>query len=296
MIPMFRGWFSFSPGGAEDFLAMAYKFLSRLPETMGSEDICSVVVLGSAARSSDFVQGVSDIDVLVLVKKAPEKRLYHLDFMGTRVDVTVFTPEELDLLIEDGAPLGFMLKYSVVLLDRGCLAIIRSKPRITEYTRKTLRRSILAALRLAIENYYMNKPRKSASHLYHSIRHLARYLYSLSGDVEGFPISDEEMLSRSPGDLRKLLKGLIEMRRKETNIDELRNAIEESIELVTRKLSLEKTGIDAIERLSSRPLAVVACEDYKWLAFHVEILSHTGLKRLKLRGSEAVEIEDILCD
>lgn len=96
-------------GSTEDFLAMAYRFLSRLPEIMGLEDICSVVVFGSAARPSDFVLGVSDIDVLVLVKKALGKRLHHLDFMGTEIDVAIFTPEELDLLIENGAPLGFML-------------------------------------------------------------------------------------------------------------------------------------------------------------------------------------------
>jgi hypothetical protein len=72
--------------------------------------------------------------------------------------------------------------------------MIRSRPRITEYTRRILRRSVLTALGLAIESYYIDMPRESASHLYHSIRHLIRYLYSLSGDAEGFPISDEELL------------------------------------------------------------------------------------------------------
>lgn len=283
-------------GSTENFPAMAYRFLSKLPEIIGLEEVCSVVVFGSAARPSDFVLGVSNIYVLVLVKKALGKRLHHLDFMGTEVDVAFFTPEELDLLIENGAPLDFMFGYSVILLDRGCLATIRSRPRITEYTRKTLRRSIFVALGLTIENYYLNILRKSASHLYHLIRHLARYLYSLSRDVEGFPVSDEELLSQSPEDLRKLLKRLIEMRRKEINIYELRNAVEESIELITKMLSLEKTGIDAIKSLPNKALTVVACEDDRWLIFHVEIPSRTDLKRLKLRGSEAIEIENILCD
>jgi len=79
-------------------------------------------------------------------------------------------------------------------------------------------------------------------------------------------------------------------------MNELREAIEETIELVTKKLGLKKTGIDVLERLSSKPLIVVACENDGWLVFHVEITGETGLKRLRLRGTDVIEIEDILCD
>jgi predicted nucleotidyltransferase len=75
------------------------------------------VIFGSAARSSDFVLGVSDIDVLVLVRETPKRRVYHLDFIDTKVHVQLFTPEELDQTIEKGCLLGFMLRYSVVVLD-----------------------------------------------------------------------------------------------------------------------------------------------------------------------------------
>jgi predicted nucleotidyltransferase len=201
MILMSWRLFMFPGEDVKNFLRAAYEFLSELPNIIVSEDVCSIVVFGSAARPSDFVPGVSDIDVLVLVKRAPERRVYNLDFMDTRVYVELFTPEELDQMIEKGSPLGFMLKYSVVLLDQGCLSMVRSRPRITEYTVKTLRRSVLVALGLAVESYYMEMPRESASHLYHSVRHLIRYLYSLSGDAEGFPVLDEELLLRSPEDL-----------------------------------------------------------------------------------------------
>jgi predicted nucleotidyltransferase len=289
-------WFMPSGEGVKDFLRMVYEFLSELPNIIVSEDVCSVVVFGSAARPSDFVPGVSDIDVLVLVKKTPKRRVYNLDFMDTRVHVELFTPEDLDRMIESGSLLGFMLKYSVVLLDRGCLPTVRSRPRITEYTIKTLRRSVLVALGLAVENYYIEMFRESASHLYHSIRHLIRYLYSLSGDVEGFPVSDEELLLRSPEDVRGIFKKLIEMRRREIDANELREAIEETIELITKKLGLKKTGIDALGRLPGKPFTVVACENNDWLVFHVEITSEIGLKKLKLRGADVVEIENILCD
>jgi predicted nucleotidyltransferase len=280
----------------KNFLRRVYEFLSELPNIIVSEDVCSVIVFGSAARPSDFVPGVSDIDVLVLVRKAPKRRVYDLGFMDTRVHLELFTPEELDRMVKEGSPLGFMIRYSVVLLDRGCLSMIRSRPRITEYTIRILRRSVLVALGLAIESYYIGMPRESASHLYHSMRHLIRYLYSLSGDAEGFPVSDEELLSQGPEDLRSSFKKLIEMRRGETDANELRETIEEAVELIARKLGLKKTGIDVLENLPDRPLMVVACENGDWLVFHVEIASEAGLKKLRLRGSDVIEIESTLCN
>ena len=280
----------------KNFLSTAYEFLSELPNIIVSEDVCSIVVIGSAARPSDFAPGVSNIDVIVLVREAPKRRVYRLDFMDTKVHVQLFTPEELDQMIEKGYLLGFMFRYSVILLDRGCLSMIRSRPRITEYTIKILRRYVLAALGLAIESYYMEMPRKSASQLYHSIRHLIRYLYALSGDAEGFPVSDEELLVRSPEDLRSLFRKLIEMRRREISMDELKEAIEEVIDAIARKLGLKKTGIEALEKLPSKPLMVVACEDSNWLVFHVEVKRGEGLKILKLRGDSVTEIENIFCD
>ena len=41
--------------------------------------------------------------------------------MGIRIYVRLFTLEELDKMIGEGFLLGFMLKYLVVLLNRGCL-------------------------------------------------------------------------------------------------------------------------------------------------------------------------------
>jgi predicted nucleotidyltransferase len=54
---------------------MTYELLSELPNIIVSEDACSIAVSGSAARPSNFVLGVSDVDVLVLVKK-PRRDVY----------------------------------------------------------------------------------------------------------------------------------------------------------------------------------------------------------------------------
>ena len=86
------------------------------------------------------------------------------------------------------------------------------------------------------------------------------------------------------------------MRRREIDVNELREAIEETVELVTKELGLKKTGIDVLEKLLGKPLIVVACENDGWLVFHVEIASETGLKKLRLRGTDIIEVENILCD
>jgi hypothetical protein len=174
--------------------------------------------------------------------------------------------------------------------------MVRSRPRVTEFTVRSLRRSTLAALGLAIECFYLGMLKESTSHLYHSIRHLIRYLYTLSGDAKGFPVSDEELLVRSPEDLRSLFRKLIEMRRRETDVNELRQAIEEAIDAIARKLGLKKTGIEALEKLPSKPLTVVACEDSDWLAFHVEVKREEEIKILKLRGDSVTEIDRVFCD
>jgi len=86
--------------------------------------------------------------------------------MDTEIHVLLFTPEGLGRVIGEGSLLGFVLKYSVVVLDRGCLSMVRSRPRVTEFTTRTLRRSILAALGLAIERFCLEMLRELASHLY----------------------------------------------------------------------------------------------------------------------------------
>jgi len=43
--------------------------------------------------------------------------------------------------------------------------------------------------------------------------------------------------------------------------------------VITRKLGLKKTGIEELEKLPSKPLMVVACEDNNWLVFCVGAVS-----------------------
>ena len=57
--------------------------------------------------------------------------------------------------------------------------MVRSKPRITEFTVRSLRRPTLAALGLAIESSYLGMLKEPVSRLHHSMRRLIRDLYTL---------------------------------------------------------------------------------------------------------------------
>jgi hypothetical protein len=56
--------------------------------------------------------------------------------------------------------------------------MVRSKPRITEFTARPPRRSTLASLDVAIESFHLGVLKESVSYLHHSIRRLIRYLYT----------------------------------------------------------------------------------------------------------------------
>ena len=82
--------------------------------------------------------------------------------------------------------------------------------KITEHTRRMLRKSIFAALGLALESYYLlEEYTKALSHLYHSLRHLIRYKASFKGFV---PVSDREVCNVCDSEeLRMLYKALLKL-------------------------------------------------------------------------------------
>jgi len=141
-------------------LERVYETLRGLPRAMeGFADVRSIVVFGSAARPEDFVEGVSDVDVLVLAAGEPRERHCTLELgEGLRVEVVVLKPEELVKLAEEGDPLAFMVERGVVVADDGTFASLRLEPRVTGRTVSVLRRSAVVALGLALENLLRGDP------------------------------------------------------------------------------------------------------------------------------------------
>jgi len=105
-----------------------------------------------------------------------------------------------------------MLRRGIVLYDDGTYRSIPKEVKITDITRKVLRRSAVVALGLAIEKYLQGSYLRSVSHLYHSVRHLIRYKFSLRGRAENFPISDREVLEKAEN-LKEVFLKLVKMRR-----------------------------------------------------------------------------------
>lgn len=259
----------------------------------GFKDVCSVIIFGSAARPEDFVIGVSDVDVLVLTVDEPETRRYGFTVYDLRVDVTVFSMDEFNRLVEHGHPLVFMLKYSSVIYDAGCFKhVLELKPTVTEYTKQVLRRSIFAALGLALESYYVLKNyRKAVSHLYHSIRHMIRYK-ALSRGV--FPISDREVYEYCKSSLRDMYMALSNARRRERfREDELKELINKAIILIGKELNIKTVSIKDLEKIAGRDIyLIMAMESNNHLIFRVGFYDDER-KVIEIKDGEIREINNI---
>jgi predicted nucleotidyltransferase len=276
-----------------EYLRMVYNAVMEIltsPNVL--ENSCSIVVFGSAARPEDFVLGVSDVDVLVLTKDPPKRRWYEFTVFNSTVNVTVFTINEFKRLIKLGDPLVFMLKYSVILHDKCSKTILRAKPKITKYTKYVLRRSVFAALGLALENYYiLENYKRATSHLYHSVRHLARYKSLSKGEL---PISDREVYGCSRQQLKNLYLTLSNARRREIGRGELRNLISRVVKLVARELNLKATSLNSLENEIKEDTYIInAGESDSYIVFRVERYEDGRRKIIEIKDEEVREVNNV---
>jgi len=248
----------------------------------------SIILYGSACRDEDFVPGVSDVDLLIIADKPSGDYLeFYID--KSRVDATVLTVKSVKTVFESGHPLSFMLKRGIVLYDDGTYESIPKEVRITDMTKRVLRRSAIVALGLAMESYFHELYLKSVSHLYHSVRHLIRYNFSLSGRAEDFPVSDGEV-SEKAGSLKEVFLKLVRMRRTSPEREDVRKAIDEVIRVISGGLKLRSAMLSDIERFRGIT-ELVACEENGNLIFRIR--SADG--KFEIREGEIRSIESILC-
>lgn len=270
-----------------------YAFVRELPRLL-EEDVRSVIVFGSAARSEDFVPGLSDVDVLVLVEGLPRRRYYYFDVEGHEVNVVVYTFDELLALYSAGDPLAHMLRHSLVVYDSGLAEALPAEAEVTGHTLRALRRSVFAALGLAVEKYFAGFYREAASHVYHSARYLARYDCVLRGGQ--FPVSDAEVRDAASGELEALFLSSFEARKREVTRVEAAALIERAIDVLCRYLGLKPTTLRQLEAAAwGDALTVMACEEAGSLVFKVERYLENGLKILKVRGEGVEEAENLVC-
>lgn len=277
----------------EGLLERIRGFAKELPEALNVE-AKAVIVFGSAARPSDFVPGLSDVDVAVIVEGEPIQRSYTIERLGHRFEISIWTLEEVLKLYEEGDPLAHMLSRGVFVYDDGVSKLLPPCAKVTVRTAAVLRRSAIVALGLALENYFVGDLRKAVSHLYHSLRHLIRYLRAVEGAP--LPISNEEVLAASPMELRGLVKDLIARRGEETlSPSEVRSAIEKAIQAVCRFLSLKPPALSKLEALVGALSVVAACEEEGHLTFRAELITDKGFSIVRIRGESVEEVNDIFC-
>jgi len=248
--------------------------------------LCCLVVFGSAARPEDFVKGLSDVDVLALTEDRPERRHYFFKALDSEVHAVVFAVDEFRELVEHGDPLAFMMKHRIEL--HGSIDDLLVNLKITERTAEVLRGSALAALGLALEHYYVLRDHvKALSHLYHSVRHVARYKASLRGV---FPVSDEEVLRECVDEqLRSLYWRLVKARRSEVDAGSLRCLMREAVSLISSELGIKEASLEKLEEVAAGgAVMVTASEENGCLAFKVEVFN--GDRRvLEVVGDEVRE-------
>jgi len=273
-------------------LEQVHELLRELPRLLeGAEDVRSVIVFGSAARPEDFVEGVSDVDVLVLVAGEPRERHYTLELEGQRVDIVVLRAEELARLAEEGDPLAFMVERGLVLVNDGTFSRLELKPRVTERTVSVLRRSAVVALGLALENLLRGNPLRAVHHAYHAVRHAVRCKAALaSGYV---PISDREVSSTGCG-AAQAFTTLASMRRRQVSRQEAEQALELAVAAVAAELGLAAPKLSDLAGLEGEVVAAWAGEEGGGLTFTVVCLGEKGEKVYRLTAgglhSESVEL------
>lgn len=271
---------------------ICYVVKNTILNVMDKDNLYCITVFGSAARPEDFVIDVSDVDVLVLTVGKPEKRFYSFVAYNSEVNVVILTINEFKKLVKIGDPLAFMLKYRVELYGK-CVGNMLSNLRITEHTRRVLRRSIFAALGLALENYYVyNNTVKALSHLYHSIRHLVRYKVSLKGK---FPISDKEAYTWCEySQLKSLYLDLVEARKRRVNGEKFRSLVSKTVNIISYELKLHTTSINELEKVAAKGATIItAGESRDYIAFKVETLSSEGRKIFEVKNNEVREVDSI---
>ena len=186
------------------------------------ENLCSVVIIGSASRPLEYVNGLSDIDIVAIVMRKPStiERYKVLEGLsGLRANVLFLRSNDVIEIIKSGYPLGWWLFHdSIALYDNGTLDYIlkSSKPVMNDYTMEVLKKSSLAALSVAVENYFMGYFIEGVNWLHKSLRYGVQWLLARNGLM---PSSDQKMVEslkdvNAPPVIATCLQKLIAIRKR----------------------------------------------------------------------------------
>lgn len=160
--------------------------------------IRSIVAFGSVNRPSDFLKGLSDIDVLVIVDRGSGSLESQIRRLASSVDYSlspvVLSCREFVSMLKAGSPGALLMLKGTVFHDKGAFSRVRKAEfRPTEQTVKTSIDHAFRALSISINDYFSGLDLcESINCAYHCARHALRAL--IVKETGAMPMSDWEII------------------------------------------------------------------------------------------------------
>ncbi|GEM_PF-5342225 len=188
---------------------LAERFWGSLRGLRGIE---AVVVFGSAAREEDFVEGLSDVDVLVVLSRADGELEEKIRRMARPpLSPAIMTKAEFLRELRKGDPGILLMCRGKTLYDSGFFKRVKVRP--TAFTRRRLLQLALYALALSSENCAQRgDPKEALSSAYHAARHAFRAEILVRKRL--LADSNQEILEALPPREREEFEVFLEARRK----------------------------------------------------------------------------------
>lgn len=160
--------------------------------------IVSIVAFGSTNRPSDFLKGLSDIDVLVIVDRRSGSLESQIRRLASSVDYSIspvmLSRREFVSMLKAESPGALLMLKGTVFHDKGAFSRARKAEfRPTEQTVKTSIDHAFRALSISINDYFSGLDLcESINCAYHCARHALRAL--IVKETGAMPMSDWEII------------------------------------------------------------------------------------------------------
>jgi predicted nucleotidyltransferase len=178
----------------------------------GLRGVEAVVVFGSAAREEDFVEDLSDVDVLVILSRADRELEGKIRRMARPpLSPAIMTKAEFLRGLRRGDPGILLMCRGKPLYNPGFFKRLKARP--TAFTQKRLLQLALYALAISLDDCLQREdPREALSSAYHAARHAFRA--EILATKHLLADSNQEILEALPPRERREFEIFLEARRR----------------------------------------------------------------------------------
>ncbi len=260
-----------------------------LAEACSSPSIKSVIIIGSASRPEDYVEGLSDIGIILFTTQEEKNKAKHIWWKLIsipNITATIMTEDILAEICRNGDPLCFLIvKDSITICGEDELdKILKNvKLRVTENTLQLLKQKSIASLGLALTSFFTNDNLMALNHSYHALRSAIRFKALEKG--YGMPISDKQVIEICTilglRDICWTYQALIEYRKQKTKLKIWQlDIICKAIEYLLREKIPSASSVYVKIRNLGTPIGIIRYEDKAW---KIELIKNG--KRLSIKVS-----------